>query len=343
MADNLKQRKMIGGELLDDLRSKYNNYEALKYPDKTNHPKISSESKQILFWVNKLGIKIVFPVLMAGLEKYSKEDFTRLSDITLRWFFRVKTVANKNASALEVELAKIAYKILHMNLPLDDFKKKETKKDEKGKEVEEESTFDGVKSKLSKSSYNISDNVFESNLAEISLGRYPATYVLTKIIEKQQNRKIIDMIPSDNITLEHIMPQQGIEKKTSLPKLKPDGTIEVDGAGIEIKENYVWLDYIKKNNSMIDDRDALSFHQNYQNRLGNLTLVDKRKNSSLGTHPFVRKCDAGKDKKGVEKGCFKNSNIQITKDILNWKEWNKDSIEKRQVILAKIARDIWKI
>jgi len=257
---------------------------------------------------------------MAGLEKYSKDDFTKLCDVTLKWFFRVKTVANKNASALEEELAKIAYQILHNNIPLSE-----------------------AKNRLSKSTYNISDNGFESNLKEISLGNTVATYILGKIVEKQQQKKITDVVPSDNLSLEHIMPQDGIKKSVSIQKLKTDGTLEIDSKGKEVKENFVWMDYIKKTNKFTDERDAISFHQNYKNRLGNLTLVDKKKNSFLGVNPFVRKCDAGKDKNGVEKGCFKNSLMLITKEILNWNEWTKDSIEKRQEKLAKAAKDIWQI
>lgn len=339
----LKKRTMTGSELLDELQAKYDNYDAIKKAPDTAHPKISSDCKETISWINKLGIQIVYPVLMTGIEKYSKEDFTKLCDVVLKWFFRVKTVANKNASALEVELARIAYQILHNDLPLEDFKITETNIDEDGKKTEKEITKDGVKSLLSKSQYNISDNVFESNLKELSMGNNVATYILTKIIEKQQHKKITDVVPSNKITLEHIMPQSGIEKKVSLPKLKDDGTIEMDLSGNEVKENFVWLDYIKTTNNITDDRDAKSFHQNYQNRLGNLTLVDKQKNSALGVVPFERKCYAGKDKKGVEKGCFKNSHIQITKEILGWEEWNKDSIDKRQENLASIARDIWKI
>jgi len=339
----LKEKVMTGGELLDDLRTKFDNYEALKNAPDTGHPKISSDCKEHLKWINKLNILILYPVLMAGIEKYSKDDFTKLCDILLKWFFRVKTVANKNASALEVELAEIAYEILYNDLPVEDFTKKEIEKDEAGNEIEKEITLDGVRSKLSKSQYNTSDDGFENDLKEITMGNIVATYILTKIIEKQQHQKITDVVPSSKITLEHIMPQSGIDNKVTLSKLKDDGTPEKDPDGNEIKENFVWLDYIKKTNNITDDRDAKSFHQNYYNKLGNLTLVDKQKNSVLGINPFGRKCYSGKDKNGVEKGCFKNSHIQITREIVNWNEWNKNSIDERQVALALIAKDIWKI
>ena len=315
----INQKIMSGGALLNDLSIKFNNYEALQKVD-TAHPKISAECEDIIKWMNKMNILIVYPVLMAGIEKYSKDDFTKLCDVTLKWFFRVKTVANKNASALEEELAKIAYQILHNNIP-----------------------FSDVKNRLSKSTYNISDNGFESNLKEISLGNKVATYILEKIVEKQQQKKITDVIPSKNISLEHIMPQDGIDKKVSIPKLKADDTVEIDSKGNEVKENFVWIDYIKKENNFSDERDAISFHQNYKNRLGNLTLVDKKKNSFLGVNPFERKCDAGKDKNGVEKGCFKNSLISLTREIVKWNVWTRDSIDKRQEELAKAAKDIWQI
>ena len=319
LEDIINEKIMSGGALLNDLSTKFINYEALKNADIT-HPKISAGCEDIIKWINNMNILIVYPVLMAGIEKYSKDDFTKLCDVTLKWFFRVKTVANKNASALEEELAKIANEILYGNMPISE-----------------------VKNRLSKSTYNISDNGFESNLKEISLGNKVARYILEKIVEKQQGKKITDVVPSKSISLEHIMPQDGIDRKVSIPKLKTDGTVEIDSSGNEVKENFVWMDYIIKTNKFTDKRDAISFHQNYKNRLGNLTLVDKKKNSVLGVNPFERKCDAGKDKNGVEKGCFKNSLIFLTKEIVKWNEWTKDNIEKRQRELAKAAKDIWQI
>lgn len=320
LEDIIKKKYMTGGELLSDLSAKFNNYDAIKKAPSTSHQKISPDCKETLYWINELGILIVYPVLMAGIEKYSKDDFAKLCDVALKWFFRVKTVGNRNASALEEELARLAYEILHNNLSI----------------VE-------VAKKLSESIHNISDNVFESNLQEISVGNTVARYILTKIVEKQQHKKITDVVPEKNISVEHIMPQNGIEKKISVPKLKSDGTIEIDAAGKEIIESFVWLDYIKKTNKFTDERDAKSFHQNYKNRLGNLTLVDRKKNSFLGTNPFERKCYAGKDKNGVERGCFKNSQILITKGIVRWTVWNKTSIEERQKELASLAKDIWKV
>lgn len=316
----IKQKILTGGALLQDLSIKFDNYDAIRKAPQTSHPKISAECKEILGWVNELGILIIYPVLMAGLEKYTKDDFTKLCDVLLKWFFRVKSVANKNASALEVELAQVAYEILHNNL-----------------------SFDDVKNKLVNSQYNISDNVFESYLHEISLGNTMARYILIKIVEEQQHKKITDVVPSNKITVEHIMPQNGIEKKSSVSKLKSDGTAETDTSGNEIKENFIWIDYIKKNNNISDTRDAKSFHQNFRNKLGNITIVDKQKNSFLGVNPFSHKCYAGKDKSGVEKGCFKNSQILLNQEITKFPKWSKLEIESRQKSLASIAKDIWKI
>lgn len=310
---------LSGGALLQEMSTKFAEYDEIRKSPNTKHPKISADCKETLEWVNKLGILIIYPILMAGLEKYSKDDFTKLSDIALKWFFRVKTVANKNASALEIELAEIAYGIMNNNLSVTD-----------------------VKNKLINSQHNISDNAFESYMKEISLGNTVATYILTSIVEFNQHKKITDVVPSKKITLEHIMPQE-IEKNVSVPKLKTDGTIEIDSSGKEIKDNFKWIDYIMKENSFSDSRDAKSFHQNYKNRLGNMTIIDKQKNSFLGVYPFKIKCDAGKDKQGNANGCFKNSQIQITKDIVKWAKWTKTEIEDRQEKLAILARDIWKI
>ncbi len=316
----IKKEVMTGGGLLDDLSSKFNEYDEIKKAPATKHPKISDDCKLTLDWINKLGILILYPVLMAGMNKYSKDDFTKLADIALKWFFRVKTVANKNASALEDELAQIAYHILNKNM-----------------------SFNDVKHKFVNSKFNISDNAFESYMDEIAIGNTVAKYILIKIFEFQQKQKITDVVPSKNISLEHIMPQNGIDKKVPVPKLKSDGTIELDSSGKEIREIFVWNEYIKRENKISDPRDVSSFHLNYKNRLGNLTIVDRKKNSFLGVNPFSIKCNAGKDKKGDAKGCFKNSQIFLTKKIADWDKWSKKEIEERQVILSKLARDIWKI
>jgi uncharacterized protein with ParB-like and HNH nuclease domain len=339
----LSTKIMTGGQLLDHLTSKFINYSEIKKAPQTAHPLISEKAKENLGWIKKLKIQIVQPPLLAGLEHYTKEDFEKLTDVLLKWFFRVKTVANKNASALEVELATLAYGIQHENLPINDYDVKIMKHDAKGNPIEETVKMDGVINRLSKSPNNISSDSFETLLKEITFSKDPGTYVLTKIIENDQKQKITDVVPSNKITLEHIMPQKGINKEMRIPKMDSSGNPVTDSSGNPVTENFTWLEYIKKQHGFTDDRDAKSFVQNYMNKLGNLTLINKQKNSSIGTNPFNQKCDAGLDSHGIEKGCFKNSLIKLNQEILKYSVWNKDNIQKRQNDLASKCSDIWEI
>ncbi|MCL5989668.1 MAG: DUF262 domain-containing HNH endonuclease family protein [Candidatus Thermoplasmatota archaeon] len=71
-------------------------------------------------------------------------------------------------------------------------------------------------------------------------------------------------------------------------------------------------------------------HKRNLDRIGNLTLTDQ--NLYLSNKPFD-------DKKEL----YKNSSWQIERDLINFKEWNEESINKREEELVKFAQDRWKI
>ena len=75
-----------------------------------------------------------------------------------------------------------------------------------------------------------------------------------------------------------------------------------------------------------------SLHKTYYRRIGNLTLLDKKMNSNVGNGPF-------KGKKEV----YKDSELVITKEIAEYKDWTPSEIEKRQRELAKKAVEIWNL
>ncbi len=68
-------------------------------------------------------------------------------------------------------------------------------------------------------------------------------------------------------------------------------------------------------------------------RLGNLTLLEKNKNSHLKNKSY--------DQKRI---VFQNSKFAITKDIAaDYSHWGEEEISRRQNILAKKAKTIWRI
>lgn len=85
-----------------------------------------------------------------------------------------------------------------------------------------------------------------------------------------------------------------------------------------------WEHYVKK---------AGIKHKDFLNRIGNLTLLSKNKNVKASNKSFEEKCDI----------IYSNSELPITYKLLEYKEWNEDSIKNRQKYLAEKAIEVWKI
>ncbi len=78
--------------------------------------------------------------------------------------------------------------------------------------------------------------------------------------------------------------------------------------------------------------------KDYVNKLGNLTLIDKRINSTVGNKLI-------KDKIGVLSQSSLPMNKVLIENLVSSKyTWDRESINKRQEELAKIAcDDVWKL
>jgi hypothetical protein len=71
---------------------------------------------------------------------------------------------------------------------------------------------------------------------------------------------------------------------------------------------------------------------------GNKTLLEKPINESIGQKPFKEKCE------GVEHsnfGGYKNSLLQISKDLAEYDSWNVTSIKKRSLWIGECFLNIW--
>lgn len=66
-------------------------------------------------------------------------------------------------------------------------------------------------------------------------------------------------------------------------------------------------------------------------RIGNLTLLHSKRNARIGNASFVKKKDV-----------FRDSAVQITKDICAYAVWDEAAITHRQAELAKIAVRAWR-
>jgi len=120
-------------------------------------------------------------------------------------------------------------------------------------------------------------------------------YVLLRVdMERSynQNKKISY---SGEITVEHILPRTP-------------------------KEGY-WL-------SRFSEEDRLK----WTNRLGNLVLLNSRKNSQAGNKPFPEK---------IKDYFEKKSDFDITNELKSYKEWNVDKLKERHNKLLQEAVKIW--
>ncbi|MBY8910800.1 HNH endonuclease family protein, partial [Salinicoccus roseus] len=73
-------------------------------------------------------------------------------------------------------------------------------------------------------------------------------------------------------------------------------------------------------------------HEQYVHRLGNLTLLGDEYNKECTNSTF-----------DVKKEIYKQSNIDLTKDLLVYEDWNEYKIRDRQSDLADKAMKIWKV
>lgn len=73
-------------------------------------------------------------------------------------------------------------------------------------------------------------------------------------------------------------------------------------------------------------------HSQIINRLGNLTLLGKRLNTSIKNADFATKKEKG----------YKSSDIVMTKELLDYEEWTPATIDLRQDELSKWILKVWK-
>ena len=71
-------------------------------------------------------------------------------------------------------------------------------------------------------------------------------------------------------------------------------------------------------------------HKQVVNRLGNLTLLSRKLNQSVKNAGFEEKREA-----------YRTSELMLTRELADVPEWNTDTIDARQLTLAREARDIW--
>lgn len=133
-----------------------------------------------------------------------------------------------------------------------------------------------------------------------------ARYILEQIeYEKRGNTKETLISTSDDVHLEHIVPQTINTKKA-------------------INEYGDWITYLGEK--------ALVKHKKYVSRIGNLTLLAAPLNIEASNNPFRRK-----------KGSYRQSDLLITKDLATKADFKFYHIDQRGEEISKKALEIWNI
>jgi len=76
----------------------------------------------------------------------------------------------------------------------------------------------------------------------------------------------------------------------------------------------------------------LEIHEQYKDKLGNLTIASKSWNSKWGNNPF-----------DVKRKGYENSILRVQKELSDFNKWGKEQIEERESGIIKFALRKWKI
>tara|TARA_R110002073_G_scaffold72537_1_gene177050 strand:- start:6279 stop:8090 length:1812 start_codon:yes stop_codon:yes gene_type:complete len=133
-----------------------------------------------------------------------------------------------------------------------------------------------------------------------------ARYILTEIeYHITGNTKELAISNTEDVHVEHIIPKTIDSKKSK-------------------KEFGDWMEYLPGN--------VVLEHKKRVNRIGNMTLFSGTLNIKVSNNPFL---DKRKE--------YKNSNIQLTKDLGEYKFFKFHHLDERGKELAQIALKIWKL
>lgn len=148
------------------------------------------------------------------------------------------------------------------------------------------------------------DRFITHELKERVIGR--ARYILTMIeYNITGNTRELSIRNTEDVHVEHIIPKTIKTKKSK-------------------KEFGDWMSYLSGNVSLE--------HKKRVNRIGNMTLFSGPLNIKVSNNPFL-------DKRTE----YRKSNIQLTKNLGEYKYFKFQHLDERGKELAEIAKEIWKL
>ena len=107
----------------------------------------------------------------------------------------------------------------------------------------------------------------------------------------------------------------------------------LSNTGYSYDDGEITIEHILPENPSTEWFDNFSSDEveNYIYRVGNLTLLESSKNREAQNKPFYEK-----------KKIYKTSKFKLT-NMINYDDWSKETIVKRQIFLADLAKKIWRI
>lgn len=283
MVDNEEDCKQFIIELKEDAEFLVTINDPSNYTDETSRDDIRS--------LNALDAKFIrIPILAAYRRWYNndkEQDYSDLVKLLVKFFFKVRVVREKHPGWIEKNM-KIVTQMINEDKSFDEIRKYII-------DVDDHENF---------------KNDFTQRFIE-DPGR-AAKYALQQIT-MHLGTKHEDVKPIDDLTLEHILPQEG--KKWNRDEFFKD----IDNDEYNVDNMQAW---------------ALT--------LGNMTLLKKSINARLSNLTFKKKRDL-KDKNGEFIG-YMGSGLHINKKtVCNHDEWTAKIILEREEEFARYADEIWKL
>lgn len=139
--------------------------------------------------------------------------------------------------------------------------------------------------------------------------RQPRLHYIFEMIEKElRNERNEDIQIKSSLTIEHIMPQKW-KGAWPIPGYEASDIDEFDPA---------YRSKVLARNAVVD-------------KLGNLTLLTQKLNSSVSNGPYSVKMPAIRA----------HSSLALNRDLNAWGSWDEATIRERAEVLFKVARRIW--
>lgn len=269
--------------ILSEIKSLSKFYNKLLNPQNET----DTEIRIHLDFINKLEINVAYPFLMKVYEDYSKDVIDKQTFVSILLLIQSFTFRRFIVGLPTNALNKI-FMTLYDKVDVNNY------------------LYSIQNSLIQKSSFQrfprnteIINALKEKDLYNINSKN--RTYLFERL-ENFQNNEIVKIEGNNNISIEHIFPQN------------PEPSWKIDlGA-----EEY---NFIK---------------DNYLNTIGNLTLSGN--NGKLSNKSFIEKRDMNID--GKEQG-YKYSRLWLNRDLKNQLKWGKKEIEERATKIAERFLNVW--